>query len=305
MTISRANIDRLLQIGIGAIVSNGESYPDEYKQLFKTETSDKAWEEEIDLNELGSASIKNEGNAFAQGSMSVGNSTIYKHKTYGISFQITHEALNDNQYTKQFPRYIQSLNKSLRDVKNQVAANVLNLGAVINTSDGVPFFSQVHPLVNGETCSNLSNVALSEVGLQAAIIGIGKFKQSNGMFANEKAQQLVVGIENQFAASVLLGSQYKASVGTVNNNAFAGVNDINAIYNDSYIPKGFTVNHYITSPTFCAITTGADRGLIHYQREKISANSWEDPATKSVWFAGWERYSFGVTNWRSAFAINI
>lgn len=303
--INTASIYPLLRPGVKAVIGNYDTYPDQWKKVFTTHTSDKKIEFEDEFKSLGIAQIKNEGAAIAQDSMSVRYQTSYLHTTYGLSFSITDEAMKDNLYKSQFPQHLIALRNSLRAAKSQVAANVFNLGNVTLTSDGVPFFSNNHPLDNGGTNSNLGNVALSEVGIQNAIIGIQQFKQLSGILTQTMPKILVVGPANQFAASVITGSQFRTSVNSVNNNEFAGVNDINAIYTDSYLPGGYTVNNYITSPTFSAIVTDAERGLIHYERDKLEAWSWVDNATRDMWFAAKERFSFGVTNWRCAYALNM
>ena len=305
MSINTAAIYPLLRPGVKAVIGNYDTYPDQWKKVFKTFTSDKKIEFEDEFKSLGMAQVKNEGAAIAQDSMSVRYQTSYLHTTYGLSFNITDEAMKDNLYKSQFPQHLIALRNSLRAAKAQVAANVFNLGDSTNTADGVPFFSTNHPLDNGDVNSNLGSVALSEVGIQDAIIAIQQFKQLSGILTQTMPNILLVGPANQFAASVITNSQYRTSVGSTNDNTYAGVNDINAIYHDSYLPGGFTVNNYITSANFAAIITDAERGLIHYERDKLEAWSWVDNATRDMWFAAKERFSFGVTNWRCAYALQM
>jgi len=309
MAISTASIYPLLRPGVKAVIGNYDTYPDQWKAVFTTHTSDKKMEFEDEFKSLGMAQVKAEGASVAQDTMTVRYQTTYLHTTYGLSFSITEEAMRDNLYASQFPQHLVALRNSLRAAKAQAAANVFNLGATTQlTADGVPFFSANHPLDNGADVSNLSNVALSEVGIQNAIIGIQQFKQLSGILTNTMPKKLLVGPANQFAASIILGSQFRTSVGSGGNGQgtnYAGVNDINAIYHDSYLPGGYVVNNYITSPSFSAIVTDAERGLIHYERDKLEPWSWVDNTTRDMWFAAKERYSFGVTNWRCAFCLSV
>ena len=309
MAISTASIYPLLRPGVKAVIGNYDTYPDQWKSVFTTHTSDKKMEFEAEFKSLGMAQVKAEGSSVAQDTMSVRYQTTYLHTTYGLSFSITEEAMRDDLYKTEFPQHLVALRNSLRAAKSQAAANVFNLGATTQlTSDGVPFFSNLHPLDNGADVSNLSNVALSEVGIQNAIIGIQQFKQLSGILTNTMPKKLLVGPANQFAASIILGSQYRTSVGSGGNGQgtnYSGVNDINAIYNDSYLPGGYTVNNYITSPTLSVIITDAERGLIHYERDKLETWNWMDNTTRDLWFAAKERYSYGVTNWRCAYCISV
>lgn len=304
MTINRGAIYPLLRPGVEAVIGNYNAFGDLYKAVFETHTSNKAMEFEDEFKSLGYAPEKAEGTSIAQDSMDVMFQKTYRHKTYGISFGITSEAMEDNLYQGQFPQQLISLRNSLRAAKNQDAANVFNLGNSTQLSiDGVPLYSDAHPLANGEVQSNKSAVALSEVGIENAIIQINQFKMLSGIPANIMAEILIVPPANQFAASIITNSQYRTSVGTVDNNAFAGVNDVNALYHDSYLPRGFTVNRFITSPTFSALGTNAERGFIHYERKKLTPYNWKDDTTGTMWFSANERYSFGASNWRCSYQI--
>lgn len=308
-SISSASIFPLFRDGINAVIGNYPTYPDEWKQVFKTESSDKGYELEDEFKSLGMAQLKGEGKAIAQDNMAIRYQKTYVHDTYGTSFSITHESYKDNRYPKLFPQQLIALTNAVRTAKSQVAANVYNLGAVTNTSDGVPLFSTNHPIDDGTVCSNYINTALSETALQNGIITIKQFKQLSGIPTMIKPQTLLVGIGNEFAADVLLGSKYKAQVG--NNiapnavGAAQGANDISAIYNMRSIPKGAIVDNFITSMTFAAIITNAERGFIHYEREKLDDWSWLDQTTRDRWFAACERFSFGVTNWRAVCALSL
>ena len=140
MSINTASIYPLLRPGVKAVIGNYDTYPDQWKKVFKTYTSDKKIEFEDEFKSLGIAQVKNEGAAVAQDTMTVRYQTSYLHTTYGLSFSITDEAMKDNLYKSQFPQHLIALRNSLRAAKSQVAANVFNLGNVTLTSDGVPFF---------------------------------------------------------------------------------------------------------------------------------------------------------------------
>ena len=171
--------------------------------------------------------------------------------------------------------------------------------------DGVPFFSANHPLENGATCSNLTNVALSDTALKNAMVGIRKFKKLSGTLIQVEPVQLYISPENENAANILLGSQFKTSIGSTSNAEFSGVNDINQFYGTGFLPKGYVVDNYITSPTFAAILTDAEEGLMHYCRQEVKTDSWMDKDTRSIWFSAWERYLFEAVNWRSAYCLSV
>jgi hypothetical protein len=304
MTINRASIYPMLRQGLNGIMGYYKDAPDKWKQVFKTKSVDQAYIYNVEYRGKAMAQRKAEGDGMAQDSMSVKYQSTSQPDTYGLKVPITFEALDDNQYKSQFPRLLDELRSSLSAAKKQNAANVFNLGGITQTMDNVPLFSIAHPLENGATCSNLDNVALSDTALKNAMIAIRKFKKLSGTLIQVEPVQLYISPENENAAAILLGSQFKTSIGSVTDNAFAGVNDMNQFYGTGFLPKGYIVDNYITSPTFAAIITDADDGLIHYSRQEVKTDSWMDKDTRSIWFSAWERYKFEAVNWRSVYCLN-
>jgi hypothetical protein len=290
---------------IDGFIGKYDQLPENWKQIFQTKPSEHAFEIIQEIRYLGFARRKEEGVPMAQDTMSTRNQKTVRHNTYGLSFPISREAIKDNLYKTQFPDRLAALGASLRATRTQEAMNVLNLGnTVITTTDGVTLFNTAHPLDNGVTNSNYAGVALSEVGIQQGVKDIRGFKQLSGIPASVKPQLLVVGTANETAATILTNSQYRASVGTANNNALAGVNDINAIYHNSIFPKGYVVDSYLTNENFAAIITDV-KGLIHYEREKIQNMEWVDQHSHTNWFSAFERYSFDATDWRSVYGLMV
>lgn len=303
--INSASIFQLMRPLIDGFIGKYDQLPENWKQIFQTKPSEHAFEISQEIRYLGFARRKEEGVPIAQDTMSTRNQKTVRHNTYGLSFPISREAIKDNLYKTQFPDRLAVLGASLRATRTQEAMNVLNLGnTVITTTDGVTLFNTAHPLDNGVTNSNYAGVALSEVGIQQGVKDIRGFKQLSGIPASVKPQLLVVGTANETAATILTNSQYRASVGTANNNALAGVNDINAIYHNSIFPKGYVVDSYLTNENFAAIITDV-KGLIHYEREKIQHMEWVDQHSHTNWFSAFERYSFDATDWRSVYGLMV
>lgn len=303
--INSASIFQLMRPLIDGFIGKYDQLPENWKQIFQTKPSEHAFEIIQEIRYLGFARRKEEGVPIAQDTMSTRNQKTVRHNTYGLSFPISREAIKDNLYKTQFPDRLAALGASLRATRTQEAMNVLNLGnTVITTTDGVTLFNNAHPLDNGVTNSNYAGVALSEVGIQQGVKDIRGFKQLSGIPASVKPQLLVVGTANETAATILTNSQYRASVGTTNDSALAGVNDINAIYHNSIFPKGFVVDSYLTNENFAAIITDV-KGLIHYEREKIQNMEWVDQHSHTNWFSAFERYSFDATDWRSVYGLMV
>lgn len=303
--INSASIFQLMRPLIDGFIGKYDSLPENWKQIFTTKPSEHGFEIAQEIRYLGFARKKEEGVPISQDSMSTRNQKVIRHATYGLSFPISREAIKDNIYKTVFPDRLRALGDSLRATRCQEAMNVLNLGNTTTmTIDGVTLFNTAHPLDNGVTNSNYAGVALSEVGIQQAVKDIRGYKQLSGIPAQVKPQLLVVGTANETAATILLNSHYRVSVGTANNNTLAGVNDVNAVYHNSTFPKGYIVDNYLTNENFAAIITDI-KGLIHYEREKIQNNEWVDQHSHTNWFSAFERYSFDATDWRSVYGLMV
>jgi len=62
MAISRAQLVKELEPGLNALFGLGyKDYANEHSQIFDTENSDRAFEEEVMLSGFGNASVKPEG----------------------------------------------------------------------------------------------------------------------------------------------------------------------------------------------------------------------------------------------------
>jgi len=109
----------------------------------------------------------------------------------------------------------------------------------------------------------------------------------SGILAQTMAKKLIIPKELQFSASRLLNSSFR--VGVANN-------DINAMYHGDYIPEGYRVNHYLTSPTSFFILTDSPDGFKLYQRDTVETDTHADYITNNIMMKAEERYSGGITN---------
>jgi hypothetical protein len=244
---------------------------------------------------LGAADIKPEGQPIATDSMGQRIVTNYIHKRVGLSFTITKEAVEDNLYQNQFPQQAVSLRNSLRVTKNILGANVLNnaFNPAYPIGDGQPVCSTTHPIDGGVFANRpAAPVAFSLAGLEQALIEIQKMPMQSGILSQTMAKKLIVPRELQFAASAVLNSTFKTGVAD---------NDINAVYHGDYIPDGYKVNQFLTSPTAWFIITDSPDGLKHFQRTPVETDTYVDYPTDNVMAKATERYSFGVSNPRGIF----
>ena len=297
MAINRAQLVQELEPGLNALFGLEYSrYENEHTEIFDTENSDRAFEEEVMLSGFGEAPVKGEGSAVTYDYAQETYTARYSHETVALAFALTEEAIEDNLYDSISARYTKALARSMSQTKQVKAANVLNNG--FSTSfpggDGQPLMTTAHPTLTAGDQNNEPSTAadLNETSLENAMIEIAAFKDERGLKTNVQARKLIVPPALQFVADRLLNTPNR--VGTSDN-------DINALKNMSMLPGGYTVNHFLTDTDAFFIKTDAPNGLKHFVRSPMSTGMEGDFETGNMRYKARERYSFGFSDWRGIY----
>jgi|TARA_Y100000296_G_scaffold70799_1_gene85742 hypothetical protein len=297
MAINRAQLVKELVPGLNALFGlEYASYADEHTMIFDTESSDRAYEEEVMLSGFGEAAVKGEGTAVKYDTAQETWTARYVHNTVALAFSLTEEAMEDNLYDTLSARYTRALARSMQQTKQVKAANVLNNGfsSTYPGGDGKELFATDHgSLTAGDLRNELSTAAdLNETSMEQALIDIAGFKDERGLKVNAQAQRLIVPPALQFVADRLLNTPGRVATAD---------NDINAIKNMNMIPDGYAVNHYLTDTDAWFIKTDVPNGMKHFVRTAVSTNMEGDFETGNVRYKARERYSFGWSDWRGIF----
>lgn len=297
MAINRTSFAKALYPGVNAWY--GEAYNEfktEYTDLFDTERSSRAYEEDVLKSGFGLAQQKPEGQGVAYDEERQGFVTRYSHVTYALGFIITREMKADDLYAIVGKQRAQGLAFSMRQTKEIVGANVYNRAFDSNYTggDGVSLLNSAHPNYAGGTWSNTLSVAadLSEASLEEACIDIMKYTNDRGLRISVMPECLIISPDQVFEAERIMKSQHR--VGTGNN-------DINALNAMGKFPGGIKVNHYLTDPDAWFIRTNVQNGLKHFVREDMSFSVDNDFDTENAKYKAMERYSFGWTDPRALY----
>ena len=296
MAISRAQLVKELEPGLNALFGlEYRTYADETKEIFDTESSDRAFEEEVMLSGFGNAAVKPEGQGIQFDDAQETFTARYTNETIALAFAITEEAIEDNLYDRLASRYTKALARSMANTKQVKGAAVLNnaFNANFAGGDGVALLSTVHPTLSGTFSNELATPAqLNETSLEQALIDIAALTDERGLKIAARGMKLVIPSALQFTADRLMESQGR--VGTADN-------DINAMKNMGMIPEGYTVNHYLTDTDAFYIKTDVPNGLKHFSRSPIKTTMEGDFDTGNVRYKARERYVFGFSDPRGIF----
>jgi len=296
MAISRSQLVKELEPGLNALFGlEYNRYENQHTEIFDTETSDRAFEEEVMLSGFGSAQVKPEGGSVNFDDATESFTARYTHETVALAFAITEEAVEDNLYDKISSRYTKALARSMSNAKQVKAANVLNnaFNSSFTGGDGIELCATDHPTTGGTVSNELAVAAdLNETSLEQALIDIAGITDDRGLKVALNGSKLIIPVNLQFTAERLMKSNQR--VGTSDN-------DINAVGSMGMIPQGYVVNNYLTDTDAFFIKTDAPNGLKHFQRAAIQTKMEGDFETGNVKYKARERYSFGFSDFRGIF----
>ncbi len=298
MAINRAQLAKELEPGLNALFGMEYArYDNQHTEIFETEASDRAFEEEVMIVGFGNASVKGEGNAVEYDNATEGFTARYAHETVALAFSLTEEAVEDNLYDRLGSRYTKALARSMANTKQIKAAAVLNnaFSSSFTGGDGVALVSDSHPLGGGGTASNrpTAYADLNETSLEDALINVSTLVDDRNLTIALQGRKLIVPPQLQFVADRLL--QTPGRVGTSDN-------DINAIRNMGMVPEGYVVNNYLTDTDAWFLKTDCPDGFKHFERSPMQTSLEGDFDTGNMRYKARERYSFGYSNWRAVFA---
>jgi phage major head subunit gpT-like protein len=300
MAISRAQMMKELLPGLNALFGlEYKTYDSEYEAIYETESSERAFEEEVKLAGFGAAPVKSEGSSITYDTAQEDFTSRYTHETIAMGFSITEEAVEDNLYDSVSARYTKALARAMAHTKEVKGAFPLNnafTGSSFLAGDGQNLCDTDHPLVSGGTVANRLAVAsdLNETSLEQAVIDMAAFVDSRGLTIAARPRKLIVAPYNQFVATRILETELRP--GTADN-------DTNALRTNGTVPEGYSVNHFLTNANRknWFLMTDVPNGMKHFTRTPLQTGMDGDFDTGNVRYKARERYSFGVSDYLGIF----
>ena len=297
MAITRSQLLKELEPGLNALFGlEYDRYDNQHAEIYETETSDRAFEEEVMLAGFGQAPVKGEGAAVTFDTANESFTARYTHETIALAFAITEEAVEDNLYDRLSSRYTRALARSMANTKQVKAAAVLNnaFDSTVTYGDGKELCATDHPTTGGGNFRNELTTAadLNETSLEQSLIDIAAFIDERGLKIALQGRKLIIPSALQFVAERLMASNLRP--GTSDN-------DVNAMRNMGMLPEGYVVNNFLTDTDAFFIKTDAPNGFKHFERAAIKTSMEGDFDTGNVRYKARERYSFGVSDPRCVF----
>jgi len=300
MAISRGQLVKELEPGLNALFGlEYKRYENQHAEIYATETSDRAFEEEVMLSGFANAAVKPEGSGVVFDNAQETYTARYTMETVALAFAITEEAIEDNLYDRLASRYTKALARSMANTKQIKAVDPLIQGLPttdnFDSGDGVSLFNTAHPTIAGTVSNTLATQAdLNETSLEQSLIDIAAMTDERGLKIAARGLKMIVPSELQFTAERLMKSQGRTSTAD---------NDINAIASMGMIPQGYRVNNFLTDTDAFYIITVVPNGMKYFERTPIRTAMEGDFDTGNVRYKARERYRFGVSDYRGIFGV--
>jgi hypothetical protein len=282
----------------------------EYQKYFNVETSEQAFEDEVEYAGVGVTPEKPEGSPIGYDDLIQGGTKRYLHLSYGLGSRASWELIEDDKYglIKQAPK---AHGRSSLFTREQVAMNVLNLGnSTITTSDGVSLFNTAHPLLGGANATNVGpgvssyisssgtfpnrpnpDMDLSFTAIETMVYQFERLIDGQGMPIAFKPRWLVIPPELKFIAREILGSAGKP---------YTADNTMNALLGEDL---QFVVSHYTTSTSAWFVLADKEATqLKFFDRHPIDTDYDDDFDTRATKMITFQRFSAGATSWPGTWA---
>ena len=296
MALNRALFTKQLNLGLNTVFGmEYDRYPEQWRSLYSTEQSMKAFEEDVQMIGFGAAPTKAEGAMINYDSGREGFVSRYVHETVALAFAITEEAEEDGLYGSLGAKYARALARSMQQTKEIKGANIFNTATTTSLGgDGQALLDPLHPLGGGGTASNILGTPadLSETSLETLLVQISQAVDDRSIPIALSGRKLAVPPQLVFVAERIIKSNLRP--GTADN-------DINAMRNMGMIPEGVVVNQRFTNPDQYFILTDCPDGMKHFVRSPIKKAVEGDFETGNLRYKCRERYSFGFTDWRGVY----
>ena len=296
MAISRAQLVKELEPGLNALFGlEYKRYENQHAEIYTTESSDRAFEEEVMLSGFANAEVKAEGSGVNYDEAQETYTARYTMETIALAFAITEEAIEDNLYDRLSSRYTKALARSMSNAKEVKGAAPLNNGfGTFTSGDQVSLFNTAHTTVSGTNVANTfaTQADLNETSLEQALIDVAAFTDERGLRIAAKAVKMIIPSANQFNAERLMKSQGRTQTAD---------NDINAINSMGMVPQGYRVNNFLIDADSWFLITDVPNGMKMFSRTPLTTSMEGDFDTGNVRYKARERYAFGVSDFRGIF----
>ncbi len=261
---------------------------EQYSKIYKINSSKKKTETDYHIGDLG---IWDQFNGSVNYEDLGGTQEVtFTHSEFAKGFSVKMSSAEDDLYgivNGEGGKRARTLAKGAKRRVETDSANILNNAFTSNGYDGVPLFSNSHPLLGnaGGTSDNLTTGALTDANLKAGLMVMRKQVDETGLVIEAMADRLIVPADLEYTAITI--TQSAQTSGTANN-------DINAIRGK----LGVVVNDFLSSSTAWYLQDSSFENLIFFWRVRPQFFAENDNDHFLLKYTGRMRFSVGYSDFR-------
>src|SRR6266446_74679 len=299
MPMTTGQFSQLLVPGLRKIVFQSyKERPPQYSKIFNMHTSERAFEEDLEMIGLGTMPTKPEGQPTIYQDATQGGKRRYTHISFGLGFRVTVEMYEDDLYGP-MRRMSKELGKAGRNVREVRAFNVLNTGFTTELGfpkfgTAEPLFSTAHTLIGGGTLANRAAVDtdLGVAALEAAILLFDNLLAEEGNVPIVvKPKWLIHPPALKQVATEILHSEFRP---------YTANNEVNAVIRNNALESKM-VNYLADPDSWFLIADKDDHDLNFFERTAMKFQNGDDFDTGDAKFKAFQRFSVGHGDWRGTF----
>lgn len=304
MAIQQGNYGRLLEPGLRKIFF--ESYqekPEQFSQVFKVQSSDKAIETDYRMGGFGLFEPKDSLGAVKYQEPTSTKALQYIHEEFASGYFVERKMIDDEQYNA-INKMSTSLARAARATVETKAAEVLNNAFTTTGFDGKALIATDHLRLDGGSLSNLLQTAygaaavngsLSDQNLKAALIQARAQVDDRGILIQVQPTVLVVPPALEYTARTLVGGTNLSVLGS--GLVSGGTTDATTAKN-TLPPLKIVVMDYLTSSTAWFLMDPKVAELNFFWRKKLEFKNVEDFDTMQAKYRAYMRFSCGWSDYR-------
>lgn len=264
----------------------------EHEEIFTTLTSERNYEEHLEVASLGTMPVKSEGANVIFQDFIQGDLKRFTHVTYALGFRATEEMMEDDLYGV-MSRNAKALKRSAVNAKEVTAFNVFNNS--FTTESGFPkngateaLVGTTHTLLGGGTASNrpATDVDISFAALEAAILHYNTLNDERNLPVDIMPSILLHHPEDLFLVEELLRSEYRPH--TSNNEVNALKGRLRPMW-----------SRYLTDTNaWWVVGEKSEEGFVLFNRRPLRLQNGDDFDSGDAKFKASQRFSVGCSEWR-------
>jgi phage major head subunit gpT-like protein len=288
------NFGKLLEPGLRKIFfETYDELPQQFEKIYNVDTSTKAREHDWGMGAFGDWTKRaSQLDTVDYKTLSPGLEHIYVHDAFTQGFMVTREMYEDEQY-RQMNKLPQAMARAGRAKVEKDAMNPLLNGFTVNGYDGVPLFSDAHPLLDSDKLgNNLATGALTDENLKKALKIMRETVDEAGNLIQLKATRLIIPPALEDTAIRILGSDRISGTELNDTNSFLKNHGIEIVVLD-YLSEaaGGSDTHWFLQD--------ASRHELNFFWRVKPEFKWEEVFDNFVQkYRGYMRYSYGYSDWR-------